>query len=169
LPHSEIVPVFSRKAIFGYRQCRGINLHSFIGMSVWAHHMFTVGMNSNANTFFVSRRGIAVPTGIKIFTGWRRCGAEDSLQDADALRDRLFSFILDRRSYGDQCWLVSTVGFNWHLGNSTSWSRTSTTHRGRILFAAFAAFYYWFPKMSEKCTARRSGGYISGSSLSAFI
>src|SRR6202171_904922 len=51
---SEIIPVFSRKPIFGYpvmvaaTMCIG-----FIGMSVWAHHMFTVGMNTNANTFFV--------------------------------------------------------------------------------------------------------------------
>src|SRR6202522_3677469 len=66
---SEIIPVFSRKAIFGYpimvaaTVCIG-----FIAMSVWAHHMFTVGMTSTANSFFVlSTMAIAVPTGIKIF------------------------------------------------------------------------------------------------------
>ena len=66
---SEIIPVFSRKAIFGYpimvaaTVCIG-----FISMSVWAHHIFTVGMSSAANTFFVlSTMAIAVPTGIKIF------------------------------------------------------------------------------------------------------
>src|SRR6202022_1185559 len=66
---SEIIPVFSRKAIFGYPVMVGATVCiGFIGMSVWAHHMFTVGMTSNANMFFVlSTMAIAVPTGIKIF------------------------------------------------------------------------------------------------------
>src|SRR5207302_973955 len=66
---SEIVPVFSRKPIFGYpAMVAATVLIGFIGMSVWAHHMFTIGMNSNANTFFVlTSMAIAVPTGIKIF------------------------------------------------------------------------------------------------------
>src|SRR5712672_1991685 len=65
---SEIIPVFSRKAIFGYPVMVGATLCiGFIGMSVWAHHMFTVGMSSSANIFFVlSTMAIAVPTGIKI-------------------------------------------------------------------------------------------------------
>src|SRR6201997_2875141 len=66
---SEIIPVFSRKAIFGYPvmvlATVGI---AFISVSVWAHHMFTIGMSAGANTFFVlSTMAIAVPTGIKIF------------------------------------------------------------------------------------------------------
>src|SRR5438309_2213403 len=66
---SEIIPVFSRKAIFGYPVMVAATICiGFIGMSVWAHHMFTVGMSSAANTFFViSTMAIAVPTGIKIF------------------------------------------------------------------------------------------------------
>src|ERR1700693_5194445 len=66
---SEIIPVFSRKAIFGYPVMVLATIAiGFIGMSVWAHHMFTVGMSAGANTFFVlSTMAIAVPTGIKIF------------------------------------------------------------------------------------------------------
>src|SRR5712672_1132928 len=66
---SEIIPVFSRKAIFGYPVMVAATICiGFIGMSVWAHHMFTVGMSTNANTFFVlSTMAIAVPTRIKIF------------------------------------------------------------------------------------------------------
>src|SRR6202048_3953279 len=66
---SEIIPVFSRKPIFGYPIMVGATVAiGFISMSVWAHHMFTVGMSASANTFFVlSTMAIAVPTGIKIF------------------------------------------------------------------------------------------------------
>src|SRR5690242_17683365 len=66
---SEIIPVFSRKAIFGYTSMVAAALAiGFISMSVWAHHMFTVGLASYANAFFVgSTMAIAVPTGIKIF------------------------------------------------------------------------------------------------------
>ena len=66
---SEIIPVFSRKAIFGYPFMVAASLAiGFLAMSVWAHHMFTVGMSSNANTFFVmTTMAIGVPTGIKIF------------------------------------------------------------------------------------------------------
>src|SRR2546427_1147390 len=63
---SEIIPVFSRKAIFGYPVMVAATICiGFIGMSVWAHHMFTVGMSSAANTFFViSTLAIPVPTRI---------------------------------------------------------------------------------------------------------
>src|SRR5438445_54387 len=66
---SEIIPVFSRKPIFGYPAMVAATISiAFIGMSVWAHHMFTVGMSSSAHIFFVlSTIAIAVPTGIKIF------------------------------------------------------------------------------------------------------
>src|SRR6266851_935912 len=61
---SEVIPVFSRKPMFGYPVMVGATIAiGFISMSVWAHHMFTVGMDSNANTFFVlTTMAIAVPT-----------------------------------------------------------------------------------------------------------
>src|ERR1700684_3476099 len=66
---SEIIPVFSRKAIFGYPvMVLATVAIGFIGMSVWAHHMFTVGLSGGAHPFFgLSTMAIAVPTGIKIF------------------------------------------------------------------------------------------------------
>jgi heme/copper-type cytochrome/quinol oxidase subunit 1 len=88
---SEIVPVFSRKAIFGYPVIAATICIGFIGMSVWAHHMFTVGMSSNANTFFVlSTMAIAVPTGIKIFNGLATMwGGKIELHDMDHYADDL--------------------------------------------------------------------------------
>ena len=50
---SEIIPVFSRKAIFGYPVMVAATVAiGFISLGVWAHHMFTVGMSAGANTFF---------------------------------------------------------------------------------------------------------------------
>src|ERR1700747_2546992 len=66
---SEIIPVFSRKPIFGYPVMVGATVCiAFVSMSVWAHHMFTIGMNSYANSFFtITTMAVGVPTGIKIF------------------------------------------------------------------------------------------------------
>src|SRR4030088_3251159 len=66
---SEIIPVFSRKPIFGYPVMVGATVCiGFVSMSVWAHHMFTIGMNSYANSFFmITTMAVGVPTGIKIF------------------------------------------------------------------------------------------------------
>ena len=51
---NEIIPVFSRKAIFGYPAMVAASVGiGFISLSVWAHHMFTVGMTSAQNTFFI--------------------------------------------------------------------------------------------------------------------
>jgi cytochrome c oxidase subunit 1 len=66
---SEILPVFSRKPLFGYQFVvfSGIAI-GFIGFGVWAHHMFAVGLGPVANTAFgITTAIIAVPTGIKIF------------------------------------------------------------------------------------------------------
>jgi cytochrome c oxidase subunit I len=74
---SEVIPVFSRKPIFGYKAIAFSTVAiGFFSMLVWAHHMFTVGMPAFLNAFFmVSSMVIAVPTGVKIFnwlaTLWR--------------------------------------------------------------------------------------------------
>src|SRR5712664_1894759 len=66
---SEIIPVFSRKPIFGYPiMVAASGAIGFISMSVWAHHMFSVGMTPAGNAFFAtSTMLVGVPTGIKIF------------------------------------------------------------------------------------------------------
>ena len=148
---SEIIPVFSRKAIFGYpimvAATRGIG---FISMSVWAHHMFTVGMSSTANTFFVlSTMAIAVPTGIKIFnwlaTMWGgKIHFKTPMLFCIAF---LFQFLIA----GLTGVMLSAAPFDWQLGNS--YFVVAHFHYvivGGILFTLFGAFYYWFPKMSGR-------------------
>ena len=74
---SEVLPVFARKPIFGYKAVAFSTIAiGFFSMLVWAHHMFTVGMPGFLNGFFmVASMVIAVPTGVKIFnwlaTLWR--------------------------------------------------------------------------------------------------
>lgn len=66
---SEIIPMFSRKRLFGYSSMVFATvLIGFLGFMVWAHHMFTTGLGPIANAIFaVATMAIAVPTGIKIF------------------------------------------------------------------------------------------------------
>src|SRR4029077_1552848 len=66
---TEIIPVFSRKPIFGRAAMIGATVSiGFISLGVWAHHMFTIGMSSASNSFFaIATMLVGVPTGIKIF------------------------------------------------------------------------------------------------------
>src|SRR6202047_4531974 len=148
---SEIIPVFSRKAIFGYpimvaaTMCIG-----FIGMSVWAHHMFTVGMTSTANSFFVlSTMAIAVPTGIKIFN-WLATMWGGQIEFRTPM---LFcvAFLFQFLVAGLTGVMMSVAPFDWQLVNS--YFVVAHFHYvivGGILFCLFGAFYYWFPKMTGK-------------------
>src|SRR5450755_1072186 len=155
---SEIIPVFSRKAIFGYPIMVAATVSiGFIAMSVWAHHMFTVGMSSAANTFFVlSTMAIAVPTGIKIFN-WLATMWGGHIHFKTPMLfciGFLFQFLIA----GLTGIMLSVAPFAWHLGNS--YFVVAHFHYvivGGILFMMFAAFYYWFPKMSGKMYSEALG------------
>jgi len=66
---SEVIPVFSRRPIYGYEFIAGSTVAiGILSMGVWAHHMFTVGMGPAPNIFFaISSLLIAIPTGLKVF------------------------------------------------------------------------------------------------------
>jgi cytochrome c oxidase subunit 1 len=155
---SEIVPVFSRKAIFGYPIMVAATLAiGLISMSVWAHHMFTVGMSANANTFFVlSTMAISVPTGIKIFnwlaTMW---GGKISFKTPMLF---CIAFLFQFLIAGLTGVMLAAAPFNWQLGNS--YFVVAHFHYvivGAILFGIFAACYYWFPKVSGRMYNERLG------------
>jgi cytochrome c oxidase subunit I len=155
---SEIIPVFSRKPIFGYPIMVGATVAiGFVSMSVWAHHMFTVGMSSYANTFFViSTMLVGVPTGIKIFnwlgTMW---GGKLSFKTPMLFCTAfLFQFLVA----GLTGIMLATAPFNWQLANS--YFVVAHFHYvivGAILFALFGAFYYWFPKMTGRMYNEKLG------------
>src|SRR5256886_2592144 len=155
---SEITPVFSRKAIFAYPVMVAATICiGFIGMSVWAHHMFTVGMSSAANTFFVlSTMAIAVPTGIKIFN-WLATIWGGKIEFKTPM---LFciAFLFQFLVAGLTGVMLSAAPFDWQLGNS--YFVVAHFHYvivGGILFTTFGAFYYWFPKVSGRMYSETLG------------
>jgi cytochrome c oxidase subunit 1 len=155
---SEIVPVFSRKAMFGYPIMVAATVAiGFLSMSVWAHHMFTVGMSSNANTFFVlSTMAISVPTGIKIFNWLATMWGGKILFKTPMLFaiGFLFQFLIA----GLTGIMLASAPFDWHLGNS--YFVVAHFHYvivGGILFALFGGFYYWFPKATGRMCSETLG------------
>src|SRR6202522_3367375 len=148
---SEIIPVFSRKPIFGYPiMVAATVMIGFISMSVWAHHMFAIGMSSYGNTFFtVTSMIIAVPTGIKIFNWLGTMWGGKIRFEAPMLFciGFLFQFLIA----GLTGIMLATSPFDWQLGNS--YFVVAHFHYvivGAILFGLFAAFYFWYSKISGR-------------------
>ncbi|WP_255462633.1 cytochrome c oxidase subunit I [Granulicella sp. WH15] len=148
---NEIIPVFSRKAMFGYPAMVAASVAiGFVSLSVWAHHMFTVGMGPAGNTFFVfATMVISVPTGIKIFN-WLATIWGGKISFAVPMLfciGFLFQFLVA----GLTGIMLSAAPFNWQLNNS--YFVVAHFHYvlvGAILFALFGAFYYWYPKVTGK-------------------
>ena len=155
---SEVIPVFSRKPIFGYSIMVAATMAiGFISMSVWAHHMFTVGMTSYANAFFVaSTAAIAVPTGIKIFNwlgtmwGGKLIFKVPMLFSVGAVCQMLIAGLTGI--------MLSAAPFDWQLGNS--YFVVAHFHYvilGVIVFGVFAAIYYWYPKVTGRMLSETLG------------
>ena len=148
---SEIVPVFSRKAMFGYPVMVAATVGiGFLSMSVWAHHMFTIGMASYSNAFFtITSMVVGVPTGIKIFN-WIGTMWGGKIRYATPMLfclGFLFQFLIA----GLTGIMLAAAPFDWQL--SYSYFVVAHFHYvivGGILFALFAAFYYWYPKMTGR-------------------
>ena len=155
---NEIIPVFSRKAIFGYPAMVAASISiGFISLGVWAHHMFTLGMTSFGNAFFtLSTMLVAIPTGIKIFnwmaTMWGgKIRFEVPMLFSIAF---LFQFLIA----GLTGVMLSVSIWDWQLHNS--YFVVAHFHYvlvGAIVFMIFAALYYWYPKMTGRMLDDRLG------------
>jgi cytochrome c oxidase subunit 1 len=155
---SEIVPVFSRKPIFGYAvMVAATVMIGAISVSVWAHHMFSVGMTSVGNTFFaISTFLVGVPTGIKIFN-WlgTMYGGKIRLENPMIFcLGFLFQFLIA----GLTGIMLAVAPFNWQLTDSYFVvAHFHYTLVGGFLFAMFAGIYYWYPKATGRRLSRRLG------------
>jgi cytochrome c oxidase subunit 1 len=148
---NEIIPVFSRKAIFGYSAMVAASVGiGFISLSVWAHHMFTIGMTSFGNAFFtLSTMLVSIPTGIKTFN-WLATIWGGKIRFATPM---LFciAFLLQWVIAGLTGIMLSVSAWNWQLHNS--YFVVAHFHYvlvGAIVFMIFAALYYWYPKITGR-------------------
>jgi cytochrome c oxidase subunit 1 len=155
---SEIIPVFSRKPIFGYPvMVAATVMIGAISVSVWAHHMFSVGMTSVGNTFFaISTMLVGIPTGIKIFN-WlgTMYGGKIRLENPMLFcLGFLFQFLIA----GLTGVMLAVAPFNWQL--TDSYFVVAHFHYmlvGSFLFAIFGGIYYWYPKATGRRLSRRLG------------
>ena len=155
---SEILPVFARKPIFGYKAIAAATVAiAFLGLLVWAHHMFTTPTATVVLAFFMlSSFTIAVPTGIKIFnwiaTLWRGSIVfKTPLYFAAALPAL---FVIGGIS-GIQ---LAIFPVDWQLHDSYFVvAHFHYTIFGGGVFGLFAGLYYWFPKMSGRMLSEGLG------------
>ncbi|HEX4638342.1 MAG TPA: cytochrome c oxidase subunit I [Chthoniobacterales bacterium] len=155
---SEIIPVFARRPIFGYGFVAGSSVAiAVLSLGVWGHHMFTVGMGRPLDVFFAaSSMLIAIPTGIKVLN-W----------SATMLGGRLrlqvpmlfcIAFLIHFLIAGLTGISHAIVPLDWQTKNS--YYLVAHFHFvavGGIVFAAFAAVQYWFPKMTGRLMSERLG------------
>jgi cytochrome c oxidase subunit 1 len=155
---SEILPVFARKPIFGYKAIAASTAAiAFLGMLVWAHHMFATPSSTVVLAFFMlSSFAIAVPTGIKIFnwlaTLWRgQIVFKTPLYFAVGF---LATFVIG----GISGVILAIFPVDWQL--TDTYFVVAHLHYvlfGGSVFAIFGGLYYWFPKMSGKMLSEGLG------------
>jgi cytochrome c oxidase subunit I len=148
---SEIVPVFARKPIFGYRAIVVATAAiAFLGIFVWAHHMFATPLATPVLGFFMlSSFAIAVPTGIKIFN-WIATLWRGNIEFRVPL---LFvcAFIAQFVVGGATGVMLAVFPVDWQL--TDTYFVVAHMHYvlfGGSFFALTGGFYYWFPKMTGR-------------------
>jgi cytochrome c oxidase subunit 1 len=155
---NEIIPVFSRKAMFGYPAMVAASVGiGFVSLGVWAHHMFTVGMSSASNAFFtLSTMLVGIPTGIKIFN-WLATIWGGKIRFATPMLFCL-GFLIQFLIAGLTGIMLSVSPWNWQLHNS--YFVIAHFHYvlvGAIVFNIFAAIYYWYPKATGRMLSESLG------------
>ncbi|MGH7814838.1 MAG: cytochrome c oxidase subunit I [Candidatus Binataceae bacterium] len=155
---SEVVPVFSRKALFGYpMMVYSIILIAFLSYGVWGHHMFATGMGPVADsTFTITSMLIAIPTGIKIFS-WIATVWGGSLRMRTAFYFAL-AMIIEFTIGGLSGIMHASAPVD--LQQTDSYFVVAHLHYvlfGGVLFAILASFYYWWPKITGRMLDERLG------------
>jgi cytochrome c oxidase subunit 1/cytochrome c oxidase subunit I+III len=155
---SEVIPVFSRKPIFGYEFVAASSVAiAFLSFGVWAHHMFTVGLGRTMDIFFVvGSMLIAIPTGIKVLN-W------SATMVGGRIRLRVpmlycIAFLIQFTVGGLSGITHAEAALDWQTKNS--YYLVAHFHYvavGGVVFALLAGIHYWFPKMSGRMLSERLG------------
>ncbi|MEU3733120.1 cytochrome c oxidase subunit I [Streptomyces sp. NPDC033538] len=153
---SEIIPVFSRKPIFGYVSLVGATIAiTMLSAVVWAHHMFATGAVL-LPFFSMASFLIAVPTGVKFFN-WIGTMMHGSLSFETPMlwsMGFLVTFLLG----GMSGVLIASPPLDFHL--TDSYFIVAHLHYvlfGTVVFAMFAGFYFWWPKFTGRLLDERLG------------
>ncbi len=158
---SEILPVFSRKPLYGYPLIVGSGMAiGLMGFTVWSHHMFTSGLGNIATAAFaLTTMAIAVPTGVKIFN-WIGTLYKGQLIMTTPM---LFSlgFIYQFMMGGFSGLMHSNAVHD--LQQHDSYFIVAHFHYvliGGALFGTFAGLYYWFPKITGRILDEKKGKFV---------
>jgi cytochrome c oxidase subunit 1 len=145
---SEIIPVFARKPIFGYKAVAFSSVGiAFISMIVWAHHMFTVGLGWGLQSFFmIATMLVAVPTGVKILNWLATMWRGNLIFDTPMLF--ALGFIAIFTIGGLTGIYLGAFPVDWQVQDTYFVvAHFHYTMFGGAVFAVFAALHYWWPKM----------------------
>lgn len=155
---SEVIPVFSRKPIFGYGFVAASTVAiALLSIGVWAHHMFAVGLgHAWEYAFGASSLLIAVPTGVKVFN-WIATMWGGSIRFTTSMLFAI-AFLFTFTIGGLSGVTFATVPVDWQV--TDSYYVVAHMHYvlfGGTLFGVMAGIYYWFPKMSGRLLSERWG------------
>ncbi|MGH2796394.1 MAG: cytochrome c oxidase subunit I [Thermoleophilaceae bacterium] len=155
---SEVLPVFSRKPIFGYKMIAYSSVAiGFLSFSVFVHHMFVAGIDTALQVFFMaSTMLIAVPTGVKIFS-WLGTLWGGSLRFKSPMLFAL-GFLATFTIGGISGVFLGSVPADIQL--SDTYYVVAHLHYvlfGGAMFCVFAGLHYWIPKISGRMLSERLG------------
>jgi len=172
---SEVIPVFSRKPIYGYEFVAASTVAiGLLSLGVWAHHMFAVGLGNAANAYFsLASMLIAIPTGVKVLN-WVATMWGGRINFATPM---LFgtAFIIEFVVGGLTGVAIASVPIDWVV--TDSYFIVAHFHYaifGGSVFAIFAGVYYWFPKFTGRMLSETLGKWhfwltVIGFNMTFFI
>lgn len=167
---SEVVATFSGKRLFGYKSMVwAIIAITVLSYLVWLHHFFTMGAGANVNAFFgIMTMIIAVPTGVKVFN-WLFTMYRGRIRFTTPMLWFL-GFVVTFTLGGVAGVLMSVPAIDFQVHNSLFLvAHFHTMIIGGVLFGAFAAFTYWFPKFAGFKLNETLGKWAFGCWLGGFL